>query len=72
MTNPSLVSELDASLLERYAADRRRAFDYPPASQLRADFDERALRAAIRASNDEPIPRPLAPTLRRCGRGLAP
>ncbi len=60
MTNPSLVSELDASLLERYEADRRRAFDYPPAAQLRADFDERALRAAIRASNEEPIPRPLA------------
>jgi oxygen-independent coproporphyrinogen-3 oxidase len=60
MTNPSLVSELDASLLERYAADRRRAFEYPPAAQLRADFDERALRAAIRASNEEPIPRPLA------------
>jgi oxygen-independent coproporphyrinogen-3 oxidase len=60
MTNPLLVSQWDASLLERYAADRRRAFDYPPAAQLRADFDERALRAAIRASNEEPIPRPLA------------
>ena len=60
MTNPSLVSELDPSLLQRYVADRQRPFDYPPVAQLRTDFDERALRAAIRASNEEPIPRPLA------------
>jgi oxygen-independent coproporphyrinogen-3 oxidase len=60
MTHASLVTELDASLLDRFEADQQRAFDYPPAAQLRADFGEHALRAVIAASNEEPIPRPLA------------
>ena len=70
MTHASLVTELDASLLDRFEADQQRAFDYPPVTRLRPDFGERALRGAILASNEEPIPRPLAldVRLRPCSR----
>ena len=60
MVNPSLVPPIDAPLLARYEADQQRPFDYPPLARFRDDFDERALRAVIGASNGEPIPRPLA------------
>jgi oxygen-independent coproporphyrinogen-3 oxidase len=51
--------EFDPALIARYdVADVRHAGD-PAALPLHSDFDEMALRAAIRDSNEEPIPRPL-------------
>jgi oxygen-independent coproporphyrinogen-3 oxidase len=50
----------DAALIARYDVNGPRYTSYPTAPQFRADFDEAALRAAIRDSNEEPIPRPLS------------
>ena len=50
----------DAALIARYDINGPRYTSYPPAPQFRSDFDEAALRAAIRDSNEEPIPRPLS------------
>ncbi|MGN6227445.1 MAG: oxygen-independent coproporphyrinogen III oxidase [Dyella sp.] len=50
----------DAALIARYDINGPRYTSYPPAPQFRSDFDETALRAAIRESNEEPIPRPLS------------
>lgn len=60
MTNPVAVPEFDAALITRYDVAGPRYTSYPTAPQFRADFDEVALRAAICASNEEPIPRPLS------------
>ncbi len=58
----TLVStpEFDPALIARYDVAGPRYTSYPTAPQFRADFDETALRGAIRASNEEPIPRPLS------------
>jgi oxygen-independent coproporphyrinogen-3 oxidase len=50
----------DPALIARYDVAGPRYTSYPTAPQFRADFDEVALRGAIRASNEEPIPRPLS------------
>jgi oxygen-independent coproporphyrinogen-3 oxidase len=52
--------EFDPALIARYDVNGPRYTSYPTAPQFRSDFDEAALRAAIRASNEEPIPRPLS------------
>ncbi|MFC5525421.1 oxygen-independent coproporphyrinogen III oxidase [Rhodanobacter ginsengisoli] len=51
--------EFDPALIARYGAAERHA-DCSTALPFHADFDEAALRAAIRDSNEEPIPRPLS------------
>ena len=59
--NTSLVAPtFDPALIARYDSAGPRYTSYPTAPQFRADFDEAALRAVIRASNEEPIPRPLS------------
>ena len=50
----------DPALITRYDSAGPRYTSYPTAPQFRADFNEAALRAVIRASNEEPIPRPLS------------
>ncbi len=60
MPTPLVAPEFDPQLIARYDAAGAHCASYPPVAQFRADFDERALHAAIRASNEEPIPRPLS------------
>ncbi len=50
----------DPALITRYDSAGPRYTSYPTAPQFRADFNEATLRAVIRASNEEPIPRPLS------------
>ena len=50
----------DAALLGRYDRPGPRYTSYPTAPQFSMDFDERALREAVRESNGDPIPRPLS------------
>ena len=52
--------EFDPDLIARYDVAGPRYTSYPPVPQFAADFDEPALRGVIRASNEEPIPRPLS------------
>ncbi|HUW53485.1 MAG TPA: oxygen-independent coproporphyrinogen III oxidase [Rhodanobacter sp.] len=60
MTHIITAPEFDPALIARYDVNGPRYTSYPTAPQFRSDFDEAALRAAIRASNEEPIPRPLS------------
>ncbi len=60
MAIPVAAPEFDPALIARYDVAGPRYTSYPTAPQFTADFDETALRAAIRASNEEPIPRPLS------------
>ena len=60
MASPISTPEFDPALIARYDVAGPRYTSYPTAPQFRADFDETALRTAIRASNEEPIPRPLS------------
>ena len=50
----------DADLLRRYDRPGPRYTSYPTAPQFHAEFGEQALRDAIRASNEDPIPRRLS------------
>jgi len=50
----------DADLVRRYDRPGPRYTSYPTAPQFTADFGEPQLRAVIRASNEEPIPRRLS------------
>ncbi|GLQ87367.1 oxygen-independent coproporphyrinogen III oxidase [Dyella flagellata] len=52
--------EFDAALIARYDGNGPRYTSYPTAPHFQQDFGEKALRSAIRASNEEPIPRPLS------------
>lgn len=52
--------EFDPALVARYDVAGPRYTSYPTAPQFRADFGEPALRRAIHASNEEPIPRSLS------------
>ncbi len=60
MNHVITAPEFDPALIARYDINGPRYTSYPTAPQFRPDFDEAALRAAIRASNEEPIPRPLS------------
>ena len=58
MTSPQIA--FDAGLLRRYDRPGPRYTSYPTAPQFNADFGEAALREVARASNEDPIPRPLS------------
>ncbi len=59
--NPMHVApQFDPALIARYDVAGPRYTSYPSAPQFKPDFNEAALRGAIRASNEEPIPRPLS------------
>ena len=60
MAIPITPPEFDPALIARYDVAGPRYTSYPTAPQFKADFDEAALREVIRASNEEPIPRPLS------------
>ncbi|MFA6231540.1 MAG: oxygen-independent coproporphyrinogen III oxidase [Rhodanobacter sp.] len=60
MAFSSIAPEFDPALIARYDVVGPRYTSYPTSPQFRADFDELALRRAVRASNEEPIPRPLS------------
>lgn len=60
MTHVIHPPQLDPVLVARYDVAGPRYTSYPTAPQFRRDFDAAALRAAIAASNEEPIPRPLS------------
>ena len=60
MNMPILEPTLDASLLSRYETTTPRYTSYPTAPHFRDDFGNAALIEAIRASNENPIPRPLS------------
>jgi oxygen-independent coproporphyrinogen-3 oxidase len=52
--------EFDPALLTRYDVPGPRYTSYPTAPHFRTDFGEAQYRAQARASNDDPIPRPLS------------
>lgn len=60
MNHAIVPPPFDPALVERYDVAGPRYTSYPTAPQFRPDFDEQALRSAIHASNEEPIPRPLS------------
>ena len=60
MATSIVPPEFDPALIARYDVAGPRYTSYPTAPQFRAEFDETALRGMIRASNEEPIPRPLS------------
>jgi oxygen-independent coproporphyrinogen-3 oxidase len=60
MITPVTTPEFDPALIARYDVAGPRYTSYPTAPQFTDEFDETALRTAIRASNEEPIPRPLS------------
>lgn len=60
MTIPIAPPEFDAALIARYDVAGPRYTSYPTAPHFTPQFDEVAFRAVIRASNEEPIPRPLS------------
>ena len=57
---PSQHIAFDAGLLRRYDRPGPRYTSYPTAPQFNAAFGEAALREVARASNEDPIPRPLS------------
>ncbi|TAN07578.1 MAG: oxygen-independent coproporphyrinogen III oxidase [Rhodanobacteraceae bacterium] len=52
--------QFDPALVARYDVAGPRYTSYPTAPRFRSDFNETALRAVIRESNEEPIPRSLS------------
>ncbi|MEO7068080.1 MAG: oxygen-independent coproporphyrinogen III oxidase [Rhodanobacter sp.] len=60
MASSASVPEFDPALIARYDLDGPGYAGYPTLPRFRVEFNEVALRAAIRASNEEPIPRSLA------------
>ncbi len=60
MTPAITPPEFDTDLIARYDVAGPRYTSYPTAPHFTAEFDEAALRSVIRASNEEPIPRPLS------------
>lgn len=57
---PAGTVEFDAELLARYDVVGPRYTSYPTAPNFREDFGEHEYRARARASNEDPIPRPLS------------
>ena len=60
MRTPAIVPEFDATLIARYDVAGPRYTSYPTAPQFHAGFGEAALREAVQASNEDPMPRPLS------------
>ncbi len=58
--NAILAPEFDPALVARYDVNGPRYTSYPTAPQFHRDFREAELRAAIAASNAEPLPRSLS------------
>ena len=54
------IPPFDAELLRRYDKPGPRYTSYPTAPQFHAGFGGAAFREAVRASNEDPIPRPLS------------
>ena len=54
------IPPFDAELLRRYDKPGPRYTSYPTAPQFTSSFGEGAFREAARASNEDPIPRPLS------------
>ncbi|HNR91357.1 MAG TPA: oxygen-independent coproporphyrinogen III oxidase [Dokdonella sp.] len=52
--------QFDRALIERYELNGPRYTSYPTAPHFRTDFGEAEFRAAVRASNEDPIPHPLS------------
>jgi len=52
--------KFDPALISRYDVAGPRYTSYPTAPHFRPEFDEAELRGVIRASNEDPIPRPLS------------
>src|SRR5678815_5609040 len=57
---PQSSAQFDPALIARYDIAGPRYTSYPAAPQFHGGFGESALRAAIRASNEDPIPRRLS------------
>jgi oxygen-independent coproporphyrinogen-3 oxidase len=57
---PARQVEFDAALLARHDVTGPRYTSYPTAPSFREDFRDRDYRAFARASNEDPIPRPLS------------
>ena len=60
MSQAIAAPAFDPTLIARYDRAGPRYTSYPTAPQFHSGFGEAALREAIRASNEEPIPRPLS------------
>jgi len=60
MATPIEPPDFDPALIARYDVAGPRYTSYPTAPQFKTEFDETVLRGVIRASNEEPIPRPLS------------
>src|SRR4051812_46223420 len=60
MQTPATLPQFDSAIIERYDVAGPRYTSYPAAPQFQPGFGEAQLRAAARASNDDPIPRPLS------------
>ena len=60
MQTPAAPPQFDATLIQRYDVAGPRYTSYPAAPQFQTGFGEGELRAAARASNEDPIPRPLS------------
>ncbi|NCT68431.1 MAG: oxygen-independent coproporphyrinogen III oxidase [Rhodanobacteraceae bacterium] len=54
------VAQFDRALVAQYDVNGPRYTSYPTAPHFRADFGETELRQAIRASNEDPIPRDIS------------
>lgn len=54
------MPDFDPELIARYDVAGPRYTSYPTAPQFGPEFDELALRTAIRTSNEDPIPHPLS------------
>lgn len=60
METAAIAPAFDPALIARYDVNGPRYTSYPTAPHFRDDFDATDLRAAIRGSNEEPIPRALS------------
>jgi oxygen-independent coproporphyrinogen-3 oxidase len=60
MQTRPVAPQFDSAVIERYDVAGPRYTSYPAAPQFQSGFGEHELRAAARASNEEPIPCPLS------------
>lgn len=60
MRTTTTIPEFDPDLIARYDVAGPRYTSYPTAPQFHTGFNEAALRAVAKASNEEPMPRPLS------------
>ena len=60
MQTSAALPQFDSAIIQRYDVAGPRYTSYPAAPQFQTGFGEAELRAAARASNEDPIPRPLS------------